>query len=33
MPINTEKELLALENRFWTSIKDNDMAMADKAYR
>jgi len=30
MPVNTEKELLALENKYWMSIKDNDMAMADK---
>jgi hypothetical protein len=30
MPVNTEKELLALENKYWTSIKDNDMAMAEK---
>ena len=30
MPVNTEKELLALENKYWTSIKENDMATADE---
>ena len=30
MPVNTEKEILALENRYWTSIRENDMATADK---
>ena len=30
MPVSTEKEILALENRYWKSIKDNDMATVDK---
>jgi len=30
MPLNTEKELLALENKYWSSMKDNDFAMADR---
>ena len=30
MPVNTEKEILALENRYWMSLKNNDMATADK---
>ena len=30
MPVNTENEIRALENKYWKSIKDNDMAMADK---
>ena len=30
MPVNTEKEILALENKYWTSIRENDMATADK---
>ena len=30
MPVNTENEIRALENKYWKSIKDNDMAMADQ---
>jgi len=30
MALNSEKEILALENKYWTSIKENDMATADK---
>jgi hypothetical protein len=30
MPVNTEKEILALENKYWMSLKNNDMATAEK---
>jgi hypothetical protein len=30
MPVNTQNEILALENKYWMSIKNNDMATADK---
>ena len=30
MPVNAEKEILALENKYWTSIRENDMATADR---
>lgn len=30
MPVNAEKEILDLENKYWKSLKDNDMATADK---
>jgi len=30
MPVNIEKEILDLEHKYWKSLKDNDMATADK---
>jgi ketosteroid isomerase-like protein len=30
MPVNAEKEILALENKYWTSIRENDMATVDR---
>ena len=30
MPVTAKKEILALENKYWKSLRENDMATADK---